>query len=94
MSQYLTIQDENQGLTTSYDPRCVYDRGSVRDVTFGYCGITDRGGQFFSWFPTLAETLASIRDDETDSPRDWPRRAYQEVRGQIRRWWASGYRGR
>lgn len=52
---------------------------------YGYAGIDGRGGQFFDWMPTVAETLATIRDDETDAPENWPQRAYQEVRGLIRR---------
>lgn len=66
--------------------------GSDGKTPFGYCGIADRGGQFFEWRATLPETLSSIEDDETDPPQNWPQRAYQEVRGFIRRTWASGWR--
>lgn len=80
-TRHLNITDRYQG-----------HGGSDGQTPFGYCGIAGRGGQFFLWRPTLAETLASIEDDETDPPEDWPQRAYQEVRGYIRRAWASGYR--
>lgn len=84
MSKYLDTKDTFQGLG-----------GRNYDTPFGYCGISDRGGQFFSHCPTLAETLASIEDDETDPPENWPRRAYQEVRGFVPRQWAAGkIRGR
>jgi len=73
---YLDIVDLNQG--EQEDGR-----------TYGYCGINDRGGQFFAWHPTLAATLASIEDDEIDPPQNWPRRAYQEVRGAVRRAFAA-----
>ncbi len=77
---YLDVKDRNQGHTK-------------HNRQFGYCGIDDRGGQFFTWHSTLAETLSSIEDDEIDPPQSWPKRAYQEVRGYIRRQWAKGYRG-
>ena len=73
---YLDIKDRNQGLDK--DGR-----------TFGYCGIDGRGGQFFTWRPTLEATLASIEDDEIDPPENWPKRAYQEVRGAVRRMFAE-----
>lgn len=74
---YLGITDTCQGITRD-------------DRRYGYCGIPGRGGVYFTHYPSLAETLASIDDDATDPPRDWPRRAYQEVRGYIRREWAAG----
>lgn len=73
---YLDQTDKVQGTTAG-------------DREFGYCGIDDRGGQFFTWMPTLQETIESIEDDEIDPPVDWPRRAYQEVRGFVRRAWAD-----
>lgn len=74
MSRYIDIEDANQGTT---------EHGR----TFGFCGIDGRGGQFFTYFDRLDDTLASIEDDETDPPVDWPERAYQEVRGFVRRAW-------
>ena len=47
----ITIFDLNQGLTEN-------------GRTFGYVGIENRGGYFFTWLPTLAETLASIEPGE------------------------------
>lgn len=76
---HLDITDRHQG-----------QGGQDGNTPFGYCGINGRGGQFFEWRPTLADTLASIEDDETDPPTNWPRRAYQEVRGFVRREWARG----
>lgn len=76
---YLDITDTYQGRG-----------GADGDTPFGYCGIDDRGGQFFNHCATLEATLASIADDETDPPQNWPARAYQEVRGFIRRQWAAG----
>lgn len=81
MMAHLDITDRYQGLG-----------GRDGDTPFGYAGIDGRGGQFFEWRETLADTLATIEDDEIDPPEDWPQRAYQEVRGFIRRTWASGYR--
>ena len=71
---YLDIIDTKQGVT---------DDGRY----FGYCGRIGQGGQFFTWMDTLQETLESIEDDETDPPEGWPKRAYQNVRGVIRRAW-------
>lgn len=76
---YLDIQDTYQGIG-----------GADGHTPYGYCGIAGRGGQFFEHRATLAATLASIEDDETDPPVDWPQRAYQEVRGYVRRQWAAG----
>lgn len=82
--RHLDITDRDQGV-------------DANDRHYGYCGITDRGGQFFTWHSTLADTLESIEDDETDPPENWPHRAYQEVRGFVRRAFAAerqrGYRG-
>jgi hypothetical protein len=36
---------------------------------------------------TLQETLNTIEDDEIDPPVDWSERAYQNMRGIIRRAW-------
>lgn len=36
---------------------------------FGYVGITDKGGYFFTWLDTLEATLDSLENDEVDSPR-------------------------
>lgn len=55
------------------------------DNEFGYAGITDRGGRFFTWLPTVRETIESIHDDETDPPDNWPLEAYRNIRGLIRR---------
>lgn len=74
MSNYLDITDEDQGAT-------------INDRTFGYCGIIDQGGQFFTWMDTLDETLASIEDDELGPPVDWPEEAYGEVIDFVRRTW-------
>ncbi len=73
---YLDITERSQG-------------NDKRGRSFGYCGIIDKGGQFFTWMPTLRETLDSIEDDEMSPPENWPERAYQEVRGFIRRSWAE-----
>jgi len=59
------------------------------DRTYGYGGIEDRGGYFFTWLPTLQETLDSIEADEIDPPQNWPQRAMAELRGCIRRRWAK-----
>lgn len=77
---HIDVIDFNQGVTS--DGR-----------KFGYLGITDRGGQFFTWGNTLQETIDSIEDDDTDPPADWPERAYQNVRGAIRREWARRISG-
>lgn len=66
-----------------------YQGRGKNDLAFGYCGIDGRGGQFFTWHATLEETLASIEDDSIDPPQDWPARAYQEVRGFVRREYAA-----
>lgn len=77
--RYLDITDKYQGVQ--------------RDgAAYGYCGIDDRGGYFFSWRQTLQETLRSIEPCEIYPPRHWPIRAYREMRGFVRRAWASGYR--
>lgn len=55
---------------------------------YGCAGIEGRGGQFFTWLETCAETLESIRDDVTDAPDEWPQEAYVNVRGLVRRNWA------
>jgi hypothetical protein len=57
----------------------------------GYVGEDDprlknRGGWFFTWFPTLAETLASIEVDTTDRPVRLRRAA---VEREVRRLWKS-----
>lgn len=75
--RYIDFVDDMQGHTAD-------------GAAFGYAGIAGRGGRFFTWRPTLAETLASIEDDVTDPPKDWPQRAYAEVRGYVRRRWAAG----
>ena len=59
----------------------------MNEREYGFCGIDDRGGQFFTWCDTLSATLASVEDCEIDPPVNWPARAYQEVRGFIRRSW-------
>jgi hypothetical protein len=66
------------------------EQGETEDGrTFGYCGISGRGGQFFTWMDTLQKTLNTIEDDEIDPPVDWPERAYQNVRGIICRAWSE-----
>jgi len=73
---YLDIFDANQGK-------------DKKERAYGYAGIDDRGGYFFTWMPTLAQTLDSIEPDEIDPPVDWPARARQEIRGAIRRRWCK-----
>jgi hypothetical protein len=43
----------------------MYQGRDEQDRKFGYvCG--DEGGFFFTWMPTLEETLASVEEDEMD----------------------------
>lgn len=68
-----------------------FDANQGRDVaerTYGYAGIDDRGGYFFTWLPTLAATLDSITPDEIDPPQRFSQRAVSAIRGCIRRRWA------
>jgi len=53
---------------------------------FGYVGESGRGGggYFFTWRPTLKETLASINADAVDPPR---KLRLRRVEGAVRRMW-------
>lgn len=65
------IWDKNQGLTE-------------QDRAFGYIHTgNEEGGYFFTWMPTLEETLASINADEQDEPTFGESLAKEFLRGKL-----------
>jgi len=56
------------------------------EKAFGYVGESgdNGGGYFFTWHPTLAETIDSITEDEIDRPRRLRRETAERA---VRRMW-------